>query len=181
MIVLGRPSAAVDRRDDPVGFAHVPPLPAFAIEVRGSSSPRAVWAINDTVAIFDFKLHPLGVYVTLANGAYECPAEGRLCRRRARSFVGWLGPQCLLPSGRTFVVNLRQCGFGSVEWVVAAVLACESVVVFIELEHAFEFALRRGFPLPQNRLLDLGVEAKVARAVIDTLYNGDVDISAQLP
>ena len=70
MIVLGRPSAAVDRGVDPVGFAHVPPLPAFAVEVRGSSSPRAVWAVNDTVAILDFELHLLGIDVTLAGGAY---------------------------------------------------------------------------------------------------------------
>ena len=69
VVLFGRPSAAVDRGVDSVSFAHVPLYFALAIEVRGSPSPRAVRAVNDTVAAFDLELHLYGIDVSLAGGA----------------------------------------------------------------------------------------------------------------
>ena len=76
------------------------------------------------------------------------------------------------------MVNLRESGFGGAEWVVAAVLVRESIVVFVKFEHAFKFVMRGCFPLPQNGLLNLGVEAKLASAIVDALDSRRVDIDA---
>ena len=52
------------------------------------------------------------------------------------------------------------------------------MVVLVELDHTFELFLRGSFPLPQNGLLNLGVEAKMASAVVYALDGGCMDIDA---
>ena len=119
---------------------------ALAFEIRCSSLPGAVRAINSSVAIIDFQLHVLGINLPLAIRAGD---ESTECRVDFRN-VGlvWLRrPICFLPSGGAFEVYLSERGLGGHRCVAGTMFARILMVVLVKLEHTFEFLLGSSFSL----------------------------------
>ena len=146
LIDLLRSLAPMCRWIDSVSVTQVPADPALAFEIRCSSLPGAVRAINSSVAIIDFQLHVLGINLPLAIRAGN---ESTECRVDFRN-VGlvWLrGPISFLPSSGAFEVNLSERGLGGHRCVTVTMFARISMVVLVNLEHTFEFLLGGSFSL----------------------------------
>ena len=146
LIDLLRSLAPMCWRIDSVSVTQVPADPALAFEIRCSSLPGAMRAIDSSVAIIDFQLHVLGINLPLAIRAGD---ESTDCRVDFRN-VGlvWLrSPICFLPSSGAFEVYLSERGLGSHRCVGDTMFARILMVVLVNLEHTFEFLLGSSFSL----------------------------------
>ena len=120
---------------------------ALTFEIGGPSFPWTVGAMNSAVTILDFQLHVLGIDFPLAGRAEDDPTGCRLGVYRVDGLVRLRGAKVLLPSGRTFVVNLSKGGLHGHRYVGGTKFARIIMIVLVKLDHAFEFFLRSRFSL----------------------------------
>ena len=129
-----------------MSVTQMPADTALAFEIRCSSLPGAVGAIDSSVAIIDFQLHVLGIDLTLAIRAGDESAECRVDFRNVG--LVWLrSPKGFLPSSGAFEVYLSKRGLGGHWCVGSTMFARILVVVLVDLEHTFEFLLGGSFSL----------------------------------
>ena len=125
----------------------MPAESTLTFEISGPSLPWTVGAMDCTVTILDFQLHVLGIDFPLAGRAEDNPTGCRLGVYRVDGLVRLRGAKALLPSGRSFVVNLSKGGLHGQRYVGSTKFARIIMIVLVKLDHAFEFCLRSRFSL----------------------------------
>ena len=95
----------------------MPAESALTFEIGGPSFPWTVGAVDSAVTILDLKLHEPCIDSPLAGRAENNSAGRNLGVYRVDDLVRLPGSEALFPSGRTFVVDLRNSSFHSHRYV----------------------------------------------------------------